>query len=275
MSFSENMLICQILYRNIAKFGSSCNSCCCSRTSRFCKRLLSSQPKPEPWTHFDSKYAKEPSKDSDKKSLVKIWGGVVAFAAAAGLVLYFFDQSKKRVEKKSVLRKNLSIGKPAIGGPFQLRTLNNQIVCREDFKGKWALVYFGFTNCPDICPEELEKMSTVHEELKKLGYSSIPVFVSVDPERDTPEKIAKYLKEFHTDFVGLTGTLDEVTKVVKTFKVYFNKGPKDEDGDYIVDHSIICYLLNPSGEFVEYFGQNKTAVEMLTVIKQHISFGSQ
>ena len=246
----------------------------CTRCSGLSIFSIRSNPE-QPWKYFDQKY-KETQKSSDeKRSLIKIWGGVSAFAVAAGLILYYFEKSRQRVEKNSIRRKNVSIGRPAIGGPFQLKSLNDKIVSNEDFKGKWVLLYFGFTNCPDICPEELEKMSQVHAELQRLGYASVPVFVSVDPERDTPEKIDNYLKEFHADFIGLTGSIEEITKVVKTFKVYFNKGPKDEDGDYVVDHSIICYLLNPTGEFVEYFGQNKSASDMLVTIKQHISFGGK
>ena len=225
-----------------------------------------------PWERYEKSDGQE---NKDKKSLVTVWLFVGVVVTTAGALAYVFDRRKEEYEKKTIAKRPISMGKAKIGGPFQLKGLNNEIVTNENFKGKWVLLYFGFTNCPDICPDELEKMSKVHSALKESGYNSVPVFVSVDPERDTPEKISSYLKEFHEDFVGLHGNLEEVTKVVKTFKVYFNKGPKDEDGDYIVDHSIICYLLNPEGSFVEYFGQNKTSTEMLTSVKQHIMYGTR
>jgi len=256
------------------RINSLCKLCRTCLIGPKVSRRSASGGNPPPWEHFEQKYKKSSDEAYQKKHLLKIWGGVSTFAVAAGVILYIVEKSRQRVERKTITQRNVSIGKPAIGGPFELRTLDDKKVTNEDFKGKWVLIYFGFTNCPDICPEELEKMSQVHVELKKKGYPSIPVFVSVDPERDTPEKIARYLEEFHPDFVGLTGTMEEVTKVVKTFKVYFMKGPKDEDGDYVVDHSIICYLLNPAGDFVEYFGQNKTAADMLDMIKKHISFGN-
>ena len=224
-----------------------------------------------PWERYEKAESKT---RTEKKSLVTVWLFVGAIASTAVALVYIFDQRKEEYEKKTISRRPISMGKAKIGGPFELKGLNDEIVTNENFKGKWVLLYFGFTNCPDICPDELEKMSKVHSALKESGYNSVPVFVSVDPERDTPQKISNYLKEFHEDFIGLTGNVEEVTKVVKTFKVYFNKGPKDEDGDYIVDHSIICYLLNPEGTFVEYFGQNKTSAEMLSSVKQHIMIGS-
>ena len=232
------------------------------------RRLLSSNRRePKPWD--------EPPEVLENRVILAGKGAwvlaLVMVGAGAGLAYWAYDR-RKEIEV-SARQTSKNVGKPAIGGPIKLTDTKGNTITEHDFQGKWVLLYFGFTNCPDICPEELEKMSEVHVALQKAGYPSVPVFVSIDPERDTQENVREYLKEFHEDFVGLTGTVEEITKVVKTFRVFFNKGPADKDGDYIVDHSIIVYLMNPGWTFLDYYGQNKTASEITKSIRNHISTG--
>ncbi|EPY39273.1 electon transport protein SCO1/SCO2 [Angomonas deanei] len=145
----------------------------------------------------------------------------------------------------------------SIGGPFELKdAFTGKKVTEKDFEGKWMYVYFGFTNCPDVCPEEMAKMTRVIRHLdKKVGKDYWePVFVSLDPKRDTPEKIKEYLSEFSPRIRGLYGTTEQVEAAARQYRVYFaipDEEAMSED-DYLIDHSIIMYLMDPSGKFCDY-----------------------
>ena len=134
-------------------------------------------------------------------------------------------------------------------------------------------MYFGFTHCPDICPEELDKMAGMIDRVKEThGEVLKPVFISCDPARDTPEVIKKYLEEFHGDIVGMTGTWQEVKDVCKAYRVYFSTPPDVQPGqDYLVDHSIYFYLMDPDGDFVEAIGRNFTTDAAAKVISDHVA----
>ncbi len=148
----------------------------------------------------------------------------------------------------------MSIGKAAVGGPFTLTDHTGRPVTDKDFRGKYMLVYFGFTFCPDVCPSGLQVMSAALDQLGPKAEKITPIFISVDPERDTPEQLAQYVPSFHPRLVGLTGTPEQVQDVAKAYRVYYRK-VKDEKStaEYTIDHTSIIYLMNPQGEFVAHF----------------------
>jgi protein SCO1/2 len=140
----------------------------------------------------------------------------------------------------------------AIGGPFRLTDQNGKTVTDADFKGHPSLVFFGFTNCPEVCPTALFDISEV---LNKLGSDADKVnalFVTVDPERDTPEKLKDYLSSFNPRLIGLGGDPAALAAVAKAYRVYYKKVPQD-GGGYTMDHTAIVYLMDKQGNFVAPF----------------------
>ncbi|KAI4328710.1 hypothetical protein L6164_021044 [Bauhinia variegata] len=178
----------------------------------------------------------------------------------AGLIFYYDKEKKLHIEEINKASKEVkqgpSAGKAAIGGPFNLINHDGKRVTEKSFLGKWTIIYFGFTHCPDICPDELQKLAAaVHKIKEKAGIEVVPVFISVDPERDTVEQVHEYVKEFHPKLIGLTGSMDEIRNVARAYRVYYMK-TAEEDSDYLVDHSIVMYLMGPDMEFVKFFGKN-------------------
>jgi protein SCO1/2 len=138
---------------------------------------------------------------------------------------------------------------------FSLVDQNGATIGRDVFRGQWDLVFFGFTQCPDICPLTLQILATAKQQLADNGQDPLPriVLVSVDPERDTPELLARYVAYFDTDSLGITGELDELRKLTNSLGIFFEKVFSD-DGNYTVNHSAVVLLINPDGRFHAVFG---------------------
>jgi protein SCO1/2 len=196
----------------------------------------------------------------------------ILFVAAGGGLWAYFTYEKERMARKRIAEQTKGIGKPKVGGPFHLKDHNGQPFSNEDMLGKYSLVYFGFTHCPDICPDELDKMALMYDKVvAECGNVILPIMITCDPARDNPSVLKEYLAEFHPDFIGLTGTHEEIKDVCKAYRVYFST-PKDvkPGQDYLVDHSIYFYLMDPEGDFVEAIGRNFTADQAAKVISDHI-----
>ena len=156
----------------------------------------------------------------------------------------------------------------AIGGPFRLVDQDAKPVSEQDFKGKPFLVFFGFTHCPDICPTALFEMSEV---LRKLGPDADHInvlFITVDPERDTPAVLKDYLSSFEPQVRGLTGDPDAIAAAEKTYRVFARKIPLD-GGEYTMDHSAVLYLMNKEGKFVAPFNLKRTPEEAAAELRRY------
>jgi protein SCO1/2 len=140
--------------------------------------------------------------------------------------------------------------RPAIGGPFTLQGENGATVTDRDFRGRWMLVYFGYTFCPDVCPTTLADMATALAELGPLAARIQPIFISVDPARDTPAVAAAYARSFDSRILGLSGSAAEIARVAGAYKVYYSvHRTGDGPGDYLLDHTAFLYVMRPDGSF--------------------------
>ena len=217
------------------------------------------------------------------------WKSLLLLIATGSGVLFFFENEKKR-RMKSIAENQKGVGKAAVGGPFELiNAATNKKFTDKDLLGNFSLIYFGFTTCPDICPDELEKMAEVIDIVEKetekqnsnpdnnASSSSslkrtplVPVFISIDPERDTAKVVKEYVKEFHPKLIGLTGSKEQCAKAARAYRVYYHK-TNESSKDYLVDHSIIMYLIDKNGDFVAFYGKNYEARPMAMSILEHMS----
>src|SRR5438132_769217 len=157
----------------------------------------------------------------------------------------------------------------AIGGPFKLTDQNGKVITEQDLKGHPFLVFFGFTHCPDVCPTTLFEVSEI---LRALGPDADRVralFITVDPERDTPGVIKDYLSSFDPHLAGLTGDPGAVTAVAKAYRVYFKKVPLDQGG-YTMDHTAIVYLMDKEGRFVAPFSLKRTTDAAAAELRRYL-----
>jgi protein SCO1/2 len=140
----------------------------------------------------------------------------------------------------------------AIGGDFALTASDGRTVQWDDFAGKYRVVYFGYAFCPDICPTDMQRVAQGLKVLKASDPAKAakiqPIFITIDPERDTPQVVGEFAAAFSPDIIGLTGTPDQIAATAKAFKVFYAKGEVVEGGGYLVDHSAITYLFGPEGE---------------------------
>jgi protein SCO1/2 len=186
-----------------------------------------------------------------------------ALAGAAALVL------SRSAPDRSVT----TSGKALVGGPFTLVDQHGKTVTDQDFRGRYMLIFFGFTHCPDICPAELQVISESLDALGPKAEKVVPVFVTLDPERDPPEVMGEYVKNFGSNFVGLTGSPEAIAEAAKAYRVTLSKFEyKGQDGNYgySIDHSTFAYLMSPDGEYVTHFNYGTPADKVTETLRRYL-----
>jgi cytochrome oxidase Cu insertion factor (SCO1/SenC/PrrC family) len=163
-------------------------------------------------------------------------------------------------------------GTALIGGPFTLTDQTGKKVTEKDFLGHYMLVFFGYTYCPDVCPTELQVMSAALDSMGSKADNIQPVFITIDPQRDTADVMKQYVSNFYPRLIGLTGTPEEVANVAKVYRVYYSKvESKSGANDYLMDHSSIVYLMDTHGTFLKHFTYTTDAAELAKAIEAAIA----
>lgn len=193
---------------------------------------------------------------------------MVLFSAVLLALALFLDNRQAGTS----LPVNRSHGSAQIGGAFELVDHLGQPFTQENLLGHYSLVYFGFTYCPDVCPTTLltvaETLDLLPEEMRN---QIVPIFITVDPQRDTVAVMAQYVSNFHPQLVGLTGSAAQVAQAAKAYKVYYSKVPAEDDAsNYLMDHSGYLYLMGPEGKYLAHFPHNVTMQSLADGLRSHM-----
>ncbi len=189
-----------------------------------------------------------------------------------------FYVARQAAREASERKADTVASRKSIGGSFSLIDHTGRRVTDADFRGKFLLVFFGYTYCPDVCPTAMANVSLVMEALGKDADQVQPLFISIDPERDNPAELADFVGQFEPRIIGLTGTPEEIAAVARKYRVYYRKVTAEELGDetsgdgqdYLMDHSAYLYLMGPDGGFLEVFTHTQDPAEIARAIRAAI-----
>jgi protein SCO1/2 len=193
-------------------------------------------------------------------------------ALACALLLVLGGAAPAQSSKRSAaeLMDAVMWNREPIGGPFQLTDQSGNVRSERDFRGRLMLVYFGFTYCPDICPTDLQAIGLAMDKLG-AGADVQPLFITLDPERDTREHLAEYVPLFHPRLIGLTGSAEAVQNAADAYRVYYKRVDFDKADDYTVDHSAFIYLMDRDGKYLGFFPPGASAEKIVEMIRPHLA----
>ena len=197
---------------------------------------------------------------------------IIIIGVGFGLKVFNKNTIAVKPDETSATLKNYSTGTPEIGGEYLLINQNGETVSNNTYLGKYTIIFFGYTFCPDVCPNTLSTFSSVLDLLGEDASKVKPVFVTVDPTRDTPENLSSYLTHFNKNFDGLTGSTEQIEHVKKIFRIYAIKSQQDEINfkDYLMDHSTVSYLFGPDGKFMTFFRYGAEPEVIVTKLRKFL-----
>jgi len=192
---------------------------------------------------------------------------------AAGLLLASIGCTSRAQSPEETsaarLMDDLMWNRGPIGGPFALTDHSGKLRTDEDFRGKLLLIYFGYSYCPDVCPTDLQQIGLAVDRLGAGAEAVQPLFITLDPGRDTAAHLADYVPLFHPRLIGLTGSAEQIRHVALAYKVYYTKYPPGSP-DYVIDHSSFVYLVDEDGKYIGFFPPGTTADRMVEIMRQHL-----
>jgi cytochrome oxidase Cu insertion factor (SCO1/SenC/PrrC family) len=189
--------------------------------------------------------------------LVSLLGGEVARAA---------DEPPSAAR----MMDDLMYGRGAVGGPFTLTDQTGRKRSDSEFRGRLMIVYFGYTFCPDVCPADLIAITQALDQLGPAAGGIQPVFITVDPERDT-KVLGEYVAAFHKSFIGLTGSPEEIRKVANAYKAFYAKVPGTRDGEYAIDHTGVIYLMGRDGQYLGFMPPQTGPEKLTEILRQYLA----
>ena len=194
-------------------------------------------------------------------------GALVVFALIALLAVGFLGA--RHYFARPIAAAVEAAAAPEIGGPFTLVDQDGRTVTDDSFRGKYMLVYFGFTYCPDVCPTSLARNAAALDLLGDQADKVVPILISIDPDRDSPEKMKAYIAAFDPRLIGLTGTQEQVKAAAHAYKVFYMRAPKPGGAadTYSVDHSTFTYLMGPDGRLLRFYRHTQSPEEIAADLK--------
>ena len=194
-----------------------------------------------------------------------LWAAVAVAALGAGGLALFVARSSETTASAQ------ADAQPSVVAEFELTGHDGVVRTAEDFRGQWSLVFFGFTNCPDICPTTLAEIAQVMDDLGARADAVQPLFISVDSERDRPEALAEYVPQFHPSILGLSGTPEQIEAAAASFKIFYERVPEETAPDgYTMGHTSQVFLFDPEGAFVQLYGYGTPASEITADLRARI-----
>lgn len=188
--------------------------------------------------------------------------------AGAAVLAHDAPPAEERRADAGRLMSELMSGKSVVGGPFALADPQGRMRSSAEFRGKLVLVYFGYAHCPDVCPTDLARIGAMLRSLGKEAASVQPLFITLDPERDTPPVLREYAAAFHPAFVALRGSEEETRRVATSYKVFYEKVPQPRG--YLIDHMPLTFLLDREGKTIAFFPPGTPADRMEVMVRESL-----